>query len=847
MKVKTIIFLILFTISGFFIFNNLFTQTKKMNIPNEWFYKQRAFPFAEINVPAYKDAIIKANFMRENSSLGQWTFAGPVNIGGRITDVEMHESDSLTIYAGAATGGIFKSVDAGQTWLSIFDNQLSLSIGDLAIDPTNAQVIYAGTGEANAGGGSVAYGGMGIFKSDDAGATWTHLGLDDSRYIGRIVINPVNSQKIYVAAMGKLFGTNAERGVYRSTDGGLIWENKLFVNDSTGCIDLVINPNHPDTIFAAMWERVRKPWGRVYGGMGSAIYRSTDGGDTWQQLTNGLPANAPTIGRIGLAISQSSPNILYAIYADDPGWFIGIYKSINNGDSWTRVNDFALGSLFSSYGWWFGNIRVHPADPNKVYAMGLDVYRSQDGGQSWNYHSGSMHVDQHGLYIFPRAPYFIVAGNDGGVYTSTNDGASWNHVDNLPLTQFYTCEIDYQFPERIYGGTQDNGTLRTITGNSNDWQQILGGDGFYVIVDPENNQHIYAEYQWGNLSHSTDGGNYFDRAMDGIDPTDRTNWNTPVVMDPTYTNFLYYGANRLYRSTNRAENWTVISPDLSNGPGPGNLSFGTITSIAVSPSDTNYIYVGTDDGNVWVTTDLGGSWNNISASLPERWVTRVAVDHQNEDLAYVTFSGYRRRDYLSHIYKTTDAGQNWQDISTNLPEAPINDIIIDNLSDSTLYIATDVGVYYSFDQGENWQIIGSGLPNLPVTDLDLHKDSNKLLAATYGRSMYYFDLTQLSTGIEKPKQQIPKNLTLFQNYPNPFNSTTTFSFQAKVDSKLKLEIFDLLGKKVKTLVDKQYNAGRFNIRWNGTNENGQKVAGGTYIYRLMNELETQSRKLQYLP
>lgn len=816
--------------------------------PNDWFVNQRAYPQNQIRYDVYQQALRQAGAMKTQSKQqAGWNFVGPVNIGGRITDVEMHPSDPQTIYAGAASGGIFKSADVGQNWFPVFDDQISLSIGDIAIDPSNPNTIYAGTGESNAGGGSVAYGGMGVFKSVNGGQSWVHAGLEETRYIGRIVVDPSDSLRVFVAAMGKLFGTNPERGVYRSENGGLSWQQKLFVNDSTGCIDLVINPQNPDVLFAAMWERVRYPWNRSYGGYGSGIYRSQDGGDTWQLLSSGLPTAAPNTGRIGLAISQSNPQIVYAIYADDPGYFMGVYKTTNGGDSWSRVNDTALSSLFSSYGWWFGNIRVHPANPDIVYAMGLDIYRSTNGGQNWSYFSGSIHVDQHGLYIYPEPPYFTIAGNDGGIYLSATDAGTWNHVNDLPVTQFYTTETDQTVSNRYYGGTQDNGTLRTLNGNPASWVEIFGGDGFYALVDPENNQYVYVEYQWGNLYRSTNGGYSFYSATSGISGSDRTNWNTPVVFDPSNTSTLYYGANRLYKSTDRAQNWSPVSGDLSNGPGPGGLTYGTITTIAVAPADGNYIYVGTDDGNVWVTKTGGGLWLKRSAALPNRWVTRVTADPVNAEVAYVSFSGFRQDDYVSHLYRTENAGETWQDISSNLPEAPVNDIIVDPQDNSVLYAGTDVGVFVSLSTGDSWYYLGSGLPNVPVTDLVIHENDRKLVAATFGRSMYWYDLNQVPTAMEAADQTVPEDFTLHQNYPNPFNSSTTIEIDLKDREQVNLEIFSMDGRKVKTLQNGILAAGKHRFIWNGLNDNGTRVAGGTYIYRLFSGQSLQAGKMTHLP
>jgi photosystem II stability/assembly factor-like uncharacterized protein len=377
--------------------------------------------------------------------------------------------------------------------------------------------------------------------------------------------------------------------------------------------------------------------------------------------------------------------------------------------------------------------------------------------------SSSVHVDQHDLVAHWQNSNHLVLGNDGGVYISNNGGSSWSFCDNMPITQFYTCEVDEQHPERFYGGTQDNGTNRTMTGGEDDWQSIYWGDGFYVLVDPSDNNYVYAEYQYGNFARSTNGGSSFNTAMTGISASDRKNWNTPFIIDPTNPQVLYFGANRLYKSTNRATSWTAISPDLTEGGGGVNVTWGTITSIAAAPSNSQWVYAGTDDGNVWRTSNGGANWTKISEDLPVRWVTRVAVDPYDEQVVYVTLSGFRYDSYLPHIFRSTDGGSLWQDIAGDLMDAPVNDLIVDPLVDSTLYIGTDFGVFVSWNLGQNWQLLGDNLPNVPVVDLRLHVPTHALVAATYGRSMYSFDLGQL-VGVREDDHFQDGSLTIS---PNP--------------------------------------------------------------------------------
>jgi photosystem II stability/assembly factor-like uncharacterized protein len=714
--------------------------------PNDWFFMQRAYPLGHIPVGQYLKSLEQAQRMRATAA-GEdgvvWQQAGPTNIPGRITDLAVHPDYPDIIYAGAACGGVFKSIDSGISWTPIFDEQGSPSIGAMAIHPNDPQVLYVGTGEANGSGDS--YPGTGIYKSTDAGASWTHIGLEESYHIGRIVIHPLCPETVFVAACGKLFGTNPERGIYKSTNGGTTWERKLFISDSTAAIDVAVDPTDPQIVYAAMWERVRYPAVRKVGGWTSGIHKSTDGGETWHQLANGLPPSGPNVGRIGLSVCASSPNVIYAMYCDHPGDFMGLFKSADYGQTWTRTNDSVLEGVFGGFAWYFGNVRVDPANPDIVFAMAIYLYRSTDGGDSWTYVSSQAHVDHHAMFIHPVTPSRIYLGCDGGVYLSTNGGTAWSLCGSQPSTQFYAITIDHLYPERLYGGTQDNGTLRTLTGATDDWEMIHGADGFYTNVDFTNSDVIYAEYQWGHLRKSIDLGYSWIDMMDGINENDRRNWCTPVVMDPVDNMTLYYGTYRLYKTTNGGGVWIPISDDLTDGPGGANLSYGTITTIGPAPSNPLVVYAGTDDANLWVTTSSGASWTRIDSELPDRWVTRVAVDPYADSIAYVALSGHTVSGTLPHIYRTTNYGGSWQPISSNLPEAPINDLIVDPMNTSVLYAGSDVGVYVTENLGESWEPLGFGLPITAVHDLSLHEPTRKLVAGTHGRSMFSCQLPPTDT------------------------------------------------------------------------------------------------------
>ncbi len=807
--------------------------------PDDYFFAQRAYPHNQINRPVYRAARKQAQLAREAAvqrTNTTWESKGPINVGGRITDLVLDPSNVFTIYAGTANGGIFKTTDVGNSWTPIFDDYGAMSIGNLAIDPQNPQTLYVGTGEANGGFDSAASPGDGIYKTTDGGNNWENMGLENTEHIGRVVIDPENTDRIYVAAAGTLYGKSNDRGVYRSVNGGEDWEQVLFISDSTAIIDLAINPENPNIIFAASWERLRYPWGRIYGGPTSGIYRSTDGGDNWTKLTtNGLPVSDENTGRIGLYIAPSDPNQIYATYTTNPvtNEFSALYKSFNGGDTWFNL-DADIGFVNSSFGWYFGNIRVAPDDPNEVYVMGVDIVRSTDGGISFDEETQNMHVDFHALEIHPSNPDFRVIGNDGGIYVSLNGGNSWQHRANLPITQFYACELDEQNPERLYGGAQDNGTNRTLTGQNDDYERIFGGDGFYVIVDPTDNDFIYLEFQRGNIFRSTNGGLSFDWAQDGIGFDDRKNWNTPIVMDKNNTSILYTGTNYLYRSTDRAVFWNQISPDLTDGQHPSGASgFGTITTIDVSESDPNVIYVGTDDGNVQMTSNGGNTWNNISAGLPDRYVTRVSIDPNDAMTCYVTMSGYRYVDYQPHVLKTTNGGQSWVDVSGNLPEVPANDIIIDPAIEERLYLASDLGVWVSFDDGQNWQILGMGLPNTVVCDLRLHEPTRTLLAGTYGRSFYTIDLNDV-VNTENFVEDIAVNI-----FPNPAIDYLNIEFENKKTQAVGLRLVDISGKEVAQKAETILPAGSQTINWNLPSQ----LAAGNYFVRMEMEEGLVVRKV----
>ncbi|HMR40169.1 MAG TPA: T9SS type A sorting domain-containing protein [Ignavibacteria bacterium] len=824
-------------------------KNKVPKYPNDIEYIKRTFPFYKADPEAHIEALKAGQRMRRETALSSsdsfvptWEFAGPTNVGGRISDLEYDPNNTDIVYAGASTGGVFKSTDGGLNFYSVFDDLAVLPIGDIAVDPVNSEIIYAGTGEAN--GGHNNFAGGGIFKSTNGGQTWDLSGLQNTVTIGRIVIDPLNPLRIYAAAAGSYFAPNPERGVYRSEDGGATWTNVLFVNDSTGAIDIAMDQINPDNLLAAMWKRTRYPNGGSLTGETSQLHRSTDGGNTWTVLgpANGLPnSSTETVGRIGVSISASNPNVAYTLFTNNS--LVGFFKTTNGGLNWTNADpNNTLDNGFSSFSWYFGNVRIHPTNPDIVYVLDFEIMRSTNSGNSWfDLSNSDIHVDNHALAFKPGDPNTIIEGNDGGIYITSNSGSAWTKVEHLPVTQFYEIGIDANNPQRLYGGTQDNGTNRTTTGALDDWDHIYGGDGFYVIVDHTNPNIIYAESQNGGLGKSTNGGNTFSNATSGISNSEKKNWSTPVVMDPVNSSVLYYGTNKVYRTTNSASSWTAISPDLTNG---NQARLGTVTTIAVAPTNSNVIIAGTDDANVWITSNNGVNWTKITTGLPYRWITRVAFDPANEDIAYVTFNGLKWVDPQPHVFRTTNKGATWNNISSNLPDAPVNAFAIDPLRPEVLFVGSDVGAYVSFNTGGSWQFLGQGLPMVSVYDFKIHPTAYYLVAGTHGRSMYKIDLTQV-VGINEYGISSADNFRLNQNYPNPFNPETVISYDLGNKNSVSLKVYDITGREVVTLVNEIQNAGSYSVKFSSASGNGN-LSSGIYIYRLTSGNRTETKSMVLL-
>lgn len=817
--------------------------------PSDWFGLQRAFPDQTIPQGAIRVAAAQAMTDRAAAALGTsgpgqpvWTQAGPFNIGGRVTALDALPG-GVTVYLASANGGVFRSTNSGVNWTPISDDMPFFSIGALKIDPNDANLVYVGTGEANSSVDS--YDGNGLWRWSETTQKWTHLGLLETARIGRVAIDPQNSNRIYVAAMGQQFSTDSNRGLYRSEDQGETWEQVLFVNDSTGVADVIVHPTHPETVYVATWERVRRPTYRRAYGPGCGIWRSADYGETWTRLQNGLPAPSDNVGRIGLGIAKSQPTRLYAqIITGASGGYtgLGLYRTDDAGETWVRRDASGFTGIFGGFGWYFGEVGVNPFLADQVWAMGVSLVRSTDGGVNFSNFTGTAHVDQHAIWFDPTNPSRIYLGNDGGFYWSLNGGSSWSKSVDLPITQFYAGTIDPSNPSRLLGGTQDNNTLITA-GSPNAWSAILGGDGFYCLVDPVNPNVILAEYQFcsggqGPLRSTTGGGGW--NAPGGIVGGDRFNWSTPFVMDPNDHNVVLVGSQRVYKSTDNGISYTIVSGDLTTNP-VAFLTYGTLTTLDISPVSPRIYYAGTDDAKVWRSRDAGATWEDISAGLPVRYVTRVTADPADSNVVYVTHSGFGLDEPVAHVHRSTDMGASWSDISGNLPDAPANDILVDPNDPNTLYLGTDVGVYATRNLGAGWYPLGLGMPLQTIFDLTLHQGSRTLVAATHGRSQWRLDLTTLPVAVSP--EAAPARLALAAPRPNPSRGAAHLTLEVASATGVQIDVYDALGRRVRTLGRETFEPGRHVLVWDGRDDAGRATDPGMYFVRASGSGAIATRRL----
>jgi len=780
-----------------------------------------------------------------------FTNIGPSIMSGRIVDLDVNPNKPTEFYAAYASGGLWYTNNNGTSFTPVMDNSGTQNVGDIAVDWDNG-TIWVGTGESNSSRSS--YAGIGILKSTDKGKTWMNVGLKDSQHTGRIIMNKNNPDEVVVGVIGHLYSANAERGIFKTFDGGKTWKNVLFINENTGVIDISVSPTNPNVLYAASWERTRKAWDFDGDGENSAIYKSTDAGSTWVKMTSeesGFPTGSG-IGRIGLATFND--DIIYALldnqfmrpeekkkedeglkkddfrtmslvdfsklddnklntYLKDNGFdkkytaesikssvekgiikpsdlatyledanfvllnseVIGaeVYKSVDGGKTWKKTHDGYLDDVYSSYGYYFGTIGINTSNENKIYIGGVPLLKSDDGGKTFtSIDKENVHSDHQAIWVDSKLEGHLINGNDGGINISFDDGENWMKNNSPAVGQFYSINVDNEKPYNVYGGLQDNGVWfgpsdyeasKRWEGSGNyPYKSIGGGDGMQVQIDNRDHNIVYSGSQFGyyyrvNLE-TKDRISIHPKHELGDSPY-RYNWQTPILLSPHNQDILYMGANKLLRSMDKGENFDVISEDLTTGGKKGNVPYGTITAVSESPFQFGFMYVGSDDGYVNVTTNSGGSWTRISDNLPqELWVSRVIASKHEKERVYVTLNGYRSDDFKPYIFVSENMGKTWKSINNNLPNFAINVVKEDPSDENILYIGTDNNVFVSFDKGENWQEFSKGLPKVAMHDLVIQKEAKDLVIGTHGRSIYKTSIA----GLQQYNKVKSKSVSIFE-------------------------------------------------------------------------------------
>jgi len=796
---------------------------------------------------------------------------GPTRPSGRFVDFAVSYQDPYVFYAATATGGLWKTINNGQTFEPLFDKEAVFSLGAVACSPTDHNIVWVGTGEAN--NSRSTYWGDGVYKSTDGGKSWKNMGLKDSHHIGRIVIHPQNPDIVYVAAIGHLYSENEERGLYKTSDGGKTWQKVLgpvLDGRHIGVIEVAIDPVNPDILYAATYDRLRKPWTYMLGGPGSAIYKTSDGGKTWQKLSNGLPGGI--LGRIGLAVYPQNPKIVYACIenANKPGmspedrWqeiLAGkssqgmvdgeVYRSDDGGETWRKVSP-EKQSIGGAPAYYYGRVVVDPNNENHVYVLSVGVYETKDGGKSWNPRAFNFGGDNHALWIDPRDSRHMLLGFDHGMGITFDSGQNWSHPDNLPLGQFYAVDFDMSYPYNVAGGMQDNGSAKgpsTKRGGGpirlEDWETVGGGDGMYNVFDRKTNRFLYNESQFGAIqridlvSGERKNISYQQKRRDL-----RWNWCAPILVSPHNSDVIYHGANILLRSPYRGEYWEEISPDLTtNDPtklptgkgGDGNIQYCTITTIDESPLEAGVLWVGTDDGNVWISRDAGKNWKKLNDRIPGNpnyWVSRVTASSHYAGTAYLSLTGYRNDDFRPFLYKTTDYGETWVSINGNLPQESINVVCEDPRNPNLLFVGTDLGVHVTLDGGKTWFKMKNNLPTQPVHDLKIHPRDRDLIVATHGRGIFIADITPLE---QMTPEVLAKNIYLYSIEPKirwvvnrtPHSSSANFNgesepnaisiyyhLQSKAPAEVKIQVWK--GDRLINEINGESTPGLHRALWNMT-------------------------------
>jgi photosystem II stability/assembly factor-like uncharacterized protein len=796
-----------------------------------------------------------------------WRSIGPAVTSGRVVDFAVPEGPSSQIgqrlgeifYVASASGGVWKTVNGGTTWEPIFDHEGSASIGDIAVAPSNPDIIWVGTGENN--NQRSASWGDGVYKSENGGKSWTNMGLKKSEHIGRIIVHPTNPQIVFVAAAGPLWNSGGERGLYRTTDGGRTWKNVKNIDQYTGFTDVIFDPSNPDVIYAASFQRERRPYSYVGGGPGSALWKSVDGGDTWTRLSEGLPKG--DVGRIGLDVSRSSPNIVYATIetkvtgsgAAEGNTEASVYRSDDRGGSWQK-----MGTGFS-YPWYMGQIRVDPTNPDRVYFMGVPLQVSNDGGRTFRNIAGGAHSDHHAMWIDPTDPDHLIIGCDGGVYISHDRGRTVDFIPNLPISQYYAIATDMRQPfYYVYGGLQDNSSwggpsqTRNRQGITNaDWIRTTGGDGFYAQIDPVDPNTVYGESQGGDIVRfdvrTGEQKTIKPLPAFGTKPY-RWNWSSPMLISPYDHNTLYFGANYLFKSANRGDAWTRLGPDLTRqlnrdslpvmgkiwprdaiARHQGTAEYGNISTIDESPVKQGVLYVGTDDGVVSVSRDGGATWTKYMKfpGVPDQtYVSRVVASRFREGTVYATMDNHRNNDFKPYVLQSDDYGAHWKSITGNLPVNGSVQVIREGYNEpSLLFVGTEFGAFYSPTQGTQWTQLKYNIPTVAVHDIVVQPREHDLVIGTHGRGIYIIDditpLEKLAEANNHPAFLFPVKAATEYNpnssvpggvrgagalgdreysAPNPpFGAAITYFLRDSLPkgADVALAIYDATGKKVRDL------------------------------------------------
>ena len=742
---------------------------------------------------------------------------GPTIMSGRVSDLAVDEGNPSTFYVGTATGGVWKTENAGISFEAVFTGEETSSIGDVTLAPSNPKVVWVGTGEPQNRQSSPW--GNGVYRSLDGGRTWGHRGLEETHHIARIQVHPTDPDVAYVAAVGHLWGPNPERGVYRTMDGGETWERVLFIDEDTGAIDLVMDPDDPRTLFAAMYQRRRRAWGFNGGGPGSGIYRTLDGGDTWTEMTRGLPHGDK--GRIGLDIYRGDTDVVFALVEADaraPGQGFGggpdnpengVYRSMDRGESWEHI------STTNNRPMYYSQIRVDPNDMERIYLGGSNLFRSSDGGRNFTPDAAAgVHLDHHALWINPANSAHLILGSDGGVSVSWDRSDNWYQFRNLPISQFYEIGVDMQEPYHVCGGLQDNGSWCAPSDTwsnqgirTRDWYNVGSGDGFFTVMVPGDPDIMFAESQGGNLTrvNRTTGertrirpvARPLPRVRSSVDGDEvqeapeedrelRWNWNTPVVLSTHDSQTLYTAANVVFKSTDLGQSWTEISPDLTwavdrdtltlmGVPGSdaqmsrndGQNNYGNLTAVAESPVDPEVLYTGSDDGRLHVTRNGGVTWTDVTGNVrglpPFTYVTRIVASHASAGTVVAAFDGHRADDFAPYIYRSDDHGESWRPIIQGLPQSSINALEQHPRTPELWFTGNELGAYASIDGGERWVRLDGGLPTVPVDDIVVHPRDNDLVLGTHGRGIWIMD--DIGPLEELSEEVMSKTLHLFAPSP----------------------------------------------------------------------------------